>query len=275
MLEVFTEHRIPNKIRCDHGSNFTSLDFASFCSDLGISLSFSSSYHHQSVPAECSVRTVKNIMKKCHETGTPWHLGLLEYLCTPLDEKTPSPSSLLGRQFKGLCPIFNHTNSSEGVLENLINRELNEKLHHDRRSHTLEDIPTGSTAAVLDHHSNTWTVGHVLDRTDRRYTVELPTGRVIHQNRVDLRPTSVEFQCKPQSNTSLSDNVQRTQDPFPVTTNTQTVTTSPKVPSPKPNVSKTVVKPTAGIAKSSATTTSNKTTTHSGRVVKPPTKLNL
>ena len=57
--------------------------------------------------------------------------------------------------------------SGEGVLENLINRQLNEKLHHDRRSHTLEDIPTGSTAAVLDHCSNTWTVGHVLDGTDR------------------------------------------------------------------------------------------------------------
>ena len=129
--------------------------------------SFSSSYHHQSVPAEHSVRTVKNIMKKCHETGTPWHLGLLEYLCTPLDEKTPSPSSLLSTQFRGLCPIFNHTNSGEGVLENLINRWLNEKLHHDRKSHTLEDIATGSTAAVLDIHSSTWTVRHILDRTDR------------------------------------------------------------------------------------------------------------
>ena len=160
------EQGIPNKIRCDRGSNFTSLDLASFCSDLGISLSFSSSYHHQSVPAERSVRTVKNIMRKCHETGTPWCLGLLEYLCTPLDEKTPSPSRLLGRQYKGHCPIFYHTNSGEGVLENLSNRWLNEKLHHDR-SHTLEDIPTGSTAAVLDHHSKNWTVGHVLDRTDR------------------------------------------------------------------------------------------------------------
>ena len=58
MLEVFTEHGIANKIGCDHGSNFTSLDFASFCSDLGILLSFSSPYYHQSVPAECSVRTV-------------------------------------------------------------------------------------------------------------------------------------------------------------------------------------------------------------------------
>ena len=120
-------------------------------------------------------------MKKCHETGTPWHLGLLEYLCTPLYEKTPPPSSLLSRQFRGLRPIFNHTNSGEGALENLINRWLNEKLHHDR-SCTLEDIPTGRTAAVLDSHSNTWTVGHVIDRTDRQYTMELPIGRVIHQN---------------------------------------------------------------------------------------------
>ena len=160
------EHGIPNKIRCDCGSNFTPFDFDSSCSDLDISLSFSSLYHHQSVPAECSVRTVKNIMKKFHETGTPWCLGLLEYICTPLDEKTPSPSSLLSTQFRGLCLIFNHTNSGESVLKNLINRWVNEKLHHDR-SHTLEDIPTGSTAAVLDHHSNTWTVGHVLDRTDR------------------------------------------------------------------------------------------------------------
>ena len=176
MLEVFAEHGIPNKIRCDHGSNFTSLDFASFCSDLGITLSFSSSYHHQSVPAEHSVRTVKDIMKKCHETGTLWCLGLLEYLCTPLDENTPSPSSLHGRQFKGLCPIFNQTNSGEGVLEKLINKWLTEKLNHDQRSCTLEDIPTGSTAAVLDHRSNTWTIGQVLDRNERRYKVELPTG---------------------------------------------------------------------------------------------------
>ena len=93
--------------------------------------------------------------------------GFVRIPITPLDEKTPSPSSLLSRQFKGLCLIFNHTNNGEGVLENLINRWLNEKFLHDRRSHTLEDIPTGSTAAVLDHCSNTWTVGHILDRTDR------------------------------------------------------------------------------------------------------------
>ena len=85
----------------------------------------------------------------------------------------------------------------------------------------------------------------------------------------------MEFQCIPQSNIALSDNVKRTHDPVPANTDTHTVSSSPKVPSPKPIVSKTVVKPTVGIAKSSATTTGSKTTTHSGRVIKPPTKLNL
>ena len=42
LLEFFAEHGIPNKIRCDRGSNFTSIDFTNFCSDLGITLPFSS-----------------------------------------------------------------------------------------------------------------------------------------------------------------------------------------------------------------------------------------
>ena len=105
--------------------------------------------------------------------------------------------------------------------------------------------------------------------------MELPTGRVIHRNRVDLRPMSVEFQRTPQSNISLPDNAKRTQDPDPANTDTCTVSSSPRVPTPKPIVSKIVVKPTVGIVKCSLTTTGNKTTTHSGRVIKPPTKLNL
>ena len=133
-------------------------------------------------------------MKMCHETGTPWHLGLLEYLCTPLDDKTPSPSSLIGCQFKGLCPTFSFLQESqEGTSEHLIERCLHEKLYHDKKSRTLADIPTGSYTAVLDHRSNTWTVGNILDRSNRSYTVKLPNGKIIHHNRVDLRPTVSNF----------------------------------------------------------------------------------
>ena len=69
--------------------------------------------------------------------------------------------------------------------------------------------------------------------------------------------------------------LKRTQDPAPANTDTHREPASPKVPTPKPIVSKTVIKPTVGIVKSSATTTSSKTITHSGRDIRPPTKLNL
>ena len=84
--------------------------------------------------------------------------------------------------------------------------------------------------------------------------------------------------CGVQTHNSIqyfSVNGQRTQDPVPTTADMWTVHFSPKVPTPKPNMSKAIVKPTVGTAKSSSTTTSNKTTNHSGRVIKPPTKLNL
>ena len=38
LLEVFAEHGLPQKIRCNRGTNFTSLDFTNFCSDYGMTL---------------------------------------------------------------------------------------------------------------------------------------------------------------------------------------------------------------------------------------------
>ena len=60
---VFSEHGIPSSIRCDRGSNFLSDSFRHYAKVLNIDLSYSSAYHHSSNPAECAIRTVKNLMK--------------------------------------------------------------------------------------------------------------------------------------------------------------------------------------------------------------------
>ena len=83
-LEIFSEFGVPDELRSDRGTNYTSSLFLAFCKGLDIKLSFSSAYHHSGNPAECSVQIVKNIMEKCKYTNTNWRLGLLEYLCTPL-----------------------------------------------------------------------------------------------------------------------------------------------------------------------------------------------
>ena len=218
-------------------------------------------------------------MKKCHETGTPWRLGLLEYLCTPLDEKTPSPSNLIGCPFKGICPTFSSLQESqESTLEHLIEKHLCEKLYHDKKSRTLADIPTGSTAAILDHRSNIWTVGHILDRSNRSYTVELPNGKVIHHNRVDLRQASVQFQPISTKPVSVSANVPDAVPQSSVTppkTDSLTVSHPPKAPTPSKSYAKAVVESQPKVARLTTNVKDAVITTRSGRVVQPPPKLNL
>ena len=168
--------------------------------------------------------------------------------------------------------------SQEGTLEHLIEKRLCEKLYHDKKSRTLADIPTGSTAAILDHRSNTWTVDHILDRSNRSYTVELPNGKVIHHNRVDLRPTSVRFQPISTKPVSVSANVP---DAVPLSSVTPpktvslTVSHSPKVPTPSKSYAKAVVESQPKVARPTTNVKDAVLTTRSGCVIRPPTKLNL
>ena len=52
---------VPSHIRSDRGHNFVSSEFGTFCKDLGISLNFSSGYHHSANQAELAVCTVKDL----------------------------------------------------------------------------------------------------------------------------------------------------------------------------------------------------------------------
>ena len=168
--------------------------------------------------------------------------------------------------------------SQEGTLEHLIVKRLWEKLYHNKKSRTLADIPTGSTAAVLDHRSNTWTVGHILDRGNRGYTVELPNGKVIHHNRVDLRPTSVQFQLTITKPVSVSATVPDIIPPTNITapkTDCLTVSHPPKAPIPSKSYAKAVLESQPKVARPTTNVKSAVVTTRSGHVVRPPPKLNL
>ena len=72
MLSIFSEFGIPKELHCDPGLNYTTDIFVNFMKNLDVTLTFSSSYHHSSNPAEQAVQTAKNIMKKCAETNGNW-----------------------------------------------------------------------------------------------------------------------------------------------------------------------------------------------------------
>ena len=189
-LQIFSEFGVPDEIRCDRGTNFTSQLFLSFCKGLDIKLSFSSAYHHSGNPAERAVHIIKNIMKKCVHTKTNWRLGLLEYLCTPLSDKISSPAELLATcQYKGLQPtlcarLLPQSTVAESNKDELISHKEIEKANHDRLAHDLPIMPVGCTVTYFNHMSKAWLVGKIAQRThDRAYLIETEAGRLVSHNR--------------------------------------------------------------------------------------------
>lgn len=79
----------------------------SFVASYGIEhVTYSPLYPQSNGLAEKSVQTVKNLMKKCLESGDDVYLALLDLRNTPKDEQIGSPMQrLMGRRTKTLLPI--------------------------------------------------------------------------------------------------------------------------------------------------------------------------
>ncbi|XP_061170340.1 uncharacterized protein K02A2.6-like [Saccostrea echinata] len=90
----------------DNGSQYTSAEFKSYVASYGIEHVTSSPFYAQSNGlAEKSVQTVKNLLKKCRESGDDVYLALLDLRNTPRDEQIGSPMQrLMGRRRKRYSP---------------------------------------------------------------------------------------------------------------------------------------------------------------------------
>ena len=155
LTSVFSEQGLSLSIRCDRGRNFVSDLFQQYCQHLGISLSFSSAYHHSENPAERAIRRVKGLMKHCTMAKQSWRLTLMEYLAMPLDSNTPSPSELNGHRFNSLLPNISNFSRHSNVLVS----HHDAQLQHDKRGHVLPELHVGSKVGYRNHVTNKFNVG--------------------------------------------------------------------------------------------------------------------
>ena len=176
LTSIFSEHGMPIAIRCNRGCNFVSDLFQQYCSHLGIKLSYSSTYHHSANLAERALRTVKSLMKKFTKAKQSWRLALLEYLATPLDSKTPSPSELNGRKFVGMLPSVSNFSSQHS--DKLVKRH-DAQLQHDTQGSTLKELPVSNIIGYHDHVNNQFHIGVVSEREGRSYAISTENGRII------------------------------------------------------------------------------------------------
>ena len=191
LTSVFREQGLPISIRCDRGRNFVSDLFQQYCQHLGINLTFSSAYHHSGNPAERAIRTIKGLMKHCTMAKQSWRLALLEYLATPLDSNTPSPSELNGWKFNSLLPNISNSKYS-AVLAQCHDAQL----QHDTRGRTLPELPVGSKFGYRNHITNNFDVDIVSARDARSYTIHTEHGSHVSRNCIDLKQTDAPFEQK-------------------------------------------------------------------------------
>ena len=190
---VFSEFGIPCTLVTDRGSNFMSTVFTDFCNNLDIIHKVTSTYHHQSNFTERGVQTVKKLMKKC---GENWQSGLLEYLCTPIDNTLNHPPSqlLAGRNFHGLIPQVNPIRIERDMEDTL---QRSEKIYPDLNNPKSKFIliPEGASMMTYNHIKKFWIPGTVERRLsdDVSYMVRLSDGTLVNCNRVDLKMSKIPF----------------------------------------------------------------------------------
>ena len=132
-------------------------------------------------------------MKHCLASTTSWRIALFEYLSTPLSSNIPSPSELMGRQFRGLLPFLQDCGTAESVKEQVMLQKEKGKQRHDTSAHDLLTIPIGATVTYLDMDLKTWSIGKVESHEGRSYVVATEEGRLVSHNRVHLHKTNVSF----------------------------------------------------------------------------------
>jgi hypothetical protein len=135
LKEQFARHGIPERLRSDCGTQFTSKLFQQFCKEYGIQHNISSPHFQSSNgEAERAVQTVKNLWRKNNDK----HLALLDYRTTPLEGINLSPAQLLmGRRPRNKLPASKslHLPASydhESVKQRLNDDKARQKRYHDK-----------------------------------------------------------------------------------------------------------------------------------------------
>jgi len=194
MSDIFGMFGIPSEVVSDNGTQYTGAPFQDMMKKYGVKHTTSSPRFPQSNGlAERTVRTVKNTIIKCKQTGQDINVALLHHRATPGANNLPSPAELLfGRPLRTTLPSCQQQGQLQqtDVFEKLLDRvNIMKKDHDNHAGPTLPPLHVGQKVMIRDTESNTWKPGAVLQvcKEPRSYMVETPNGSSYRRNRQHLR----------------------------------------------------------------------------------------
>ena len=267
----FSRHGIPQKLRSDCGSQYTSQDFKRFC--------HTSSPHYQQCngEAEKAVQTVKRMWSKAQDK----HLALLDYRTTPLEGLNLSPARLLmGRRPRNKLPsasalLIPSAHDTKEVKRHFAAEKMKQKLYYDRRTtHEHSPLNPGDHVrmAPLPGKKN-WLPATVVRHHElpRSYIVQSGDNK-FRRNLSHLRLSTEEANASSPLTEDFPEDISSTPLPDTVCVSPQQHASTPRITVP------TVVVPQSATPKPSSVVNNRSQGTYktsSGRTVKPPDRLDL
>ena len=183
--DTFARHGIPKVVISDNGPQYSSWQYRHFAREWKFHHRTSSPrYPRSNGLAEATVKTVKNIIRKCHMSNTDIYKGLLAYRNTPLS-CGKSPAQL----------IFNHPlqdslprieQQKQGHRPVVTERNAIKEWHDNRKPITTSTAVyhPNQLVAVQDDTTREWTrKGRIVREVEpRSYEIRLDNGRLLRRN---------------------------------------------------------------------------------------------
>lgn len=261
----FSVHGIPSKLESDNGPHYSSMIFKQFASDWNFEHVTSSPKFPQSNGlSERYVQTAKNMLRKCLMDGSDVQLALLNFRNTPGSDNLNSPSQrLMSRVTRNLLPIGKALLVPKvivNVSEQLNKKRNLQKIYSDKHSKRAPEMSIGDNVRVQNGHRD-WIAGKIVEKCNspRSFIVRTESNGLYRRNTSQLRPTKMISQHS-----------------FPEINNPE-IHENPRRHSSVIDDSSHETGSTNNISEPPVTSNNSSSTmvTRSGRLVRPPVKLDL
>ncbi|CAK1580707.1 unnamed protein product [Parnassius mnemosyne] len=191
MKEQFSRHGIPSELVTDNGPAYSSQEFKKFLRLWEVKHMTSSPHYPQSNgKSERTVQTIKNLLKKCIDSGDDFFISLLNYRSTPRYGMDSPAQILMGRRLCTKLPIsdflLNETIDRNRNYKMLMQQRKYNKLQYDKSAKPLRTLLPGNKAILVDN-GNRKPVSIIRPSQEpRSFIVQDSRGRRLRRNRRHL-----------------------------------------------------------------------------------------
>uniref|UniRef100_A0A1B0DKQ2 RNA-directed DNA polymerase n=1 Tax=Phlebotomus papatasi TaxID=29031 RepID=A0A1B0DKQ2_PHLPP len=274
LKDKFADHGIPQEVHSDGGPQFASKEFKKFAKEWKFDHVQSSPYFARSNGlAERYVQTAKKLLKKCREDGQDVKLALLLSRNTPGDGLKSPAERLFSRKTRNPLCVNRNLLMPKVVEDNskkLQEKREQQKKYGDIGAKDFEELPEGERVRVQERDKS-WSTGTIKQqKSGRSYIVAMDDGRIIWRNRHFLQRSKLE------ESLLASETQSPVHEPIETSSDRAIVDVTPSDPLPKPvNDTPVQLAESSSSAGIQSPARAPVITTRSGRVVKPPDRLNL